>query len=212
MSVRVIVGLGNPGLRYDETRHNAGFRVVDALAREAGGVWREDPRYRAHTAVVTIADRPILLAKPRTYMNASGTTVGEICRYLKLRPEDFCVVYDEIQVPVGGLKVSQGGGPGGHNGVTDIIQRIGAAFVRYRIGVGPEDKPSVPLSDFVLGRFTEAERTLFESSMSHYLDGLRLIVAQGPVLAMNSLNQRSKPSSNTHEPHGNENLPSDDHL
>lgn len=212
MSVRVIVGLGNPGPRYDGTRHNIGFHVVDALAQAGGANWRDEPRYRAHTTTVTLENRPVLLAKPQTYMNASGRAVGEICRYLKLQPAEICVVYDELQLPVGGLKVSLQGGPGGHNGIADLIQRIGPKFVRYRIGIGAGEKSSDSLTDFVLGRFTEVERTTVEANLVRYLDGLRLIIAQGPVLAMNSLNQKPKPPPEPHEPHGNEKLPRDDHL
>lgn len=212
MSVRVIVGLGNPGPRYDGTRHNVGFHVVDALAQAEGATWREDSRYRAHTATVNLNDQPVLLAKPQTFMNASGRAVGEICRFLKLQPAEVCVVYDEYQVPVGELKVSLRGGPGGHNGIGDLIRRIGAKFIRYRIGVGPEEKPAEVLTDFVLGRFTEVERARFEANLDRYLDGLRLLVARGPLLAMNTLNQRSKPSPKQHEPDGNEKLSRDDHL
>lgn len=195
MSVRVIVGLGNPGPRYDETRHNAGFRVVDALAAAEGATWREESRYRAHTASVILRGHPVLLAKPQTFMNESGYTVGELCRYLKLRPAEICVVYDEYQVPVGGLKVSTSGGPGGHNGISSIVGRIGGDFVRYRIGIGPDKKPSMVLSDFVLGAFAESERARFEASFERYLEGLRQLVAEGPLRAMNLLNQRIKPSS-----------------
>jgi PTH1 family peptidyl-tRNA hydrolase len=197
MSVRVIVGLGNPGPRYDKTRHNAGFCVLDALAEAEGVSWREESRYRAHTASVILRGNPVLLAKPQTFMNESGYTVGELCRFLKLRPPEICVVYDEYQVPVGGLKVCASGGPGGHNGISSIVGRIGGDFVRYRIGIGPEEKPSQVLSDFVLGPFNEKERASFEASLAHYLDGLRLLVQEGPLRAMNTLNQRSKPPSTT---------------
>lgn len=200
MSVRVIVGLGNPGPRYDGTRHNAGFRVLDALAASAGATWREDSRYCAHTASVELEGSPLVLAKPLTYMNESGRTVGELCRYLKLKPAEVCVVYDEYQAPVGGLKVGVGGGDGGHNGIASIIQRIGAEFIRYRIGIAPESgrRPDEVLADFVLSAFTESERAVFDEAIDRYVSGLCLLIAKGPLLAMNSLNQRSKPpTSNT---------------
>lgn len=196
MSVRVIVGLGNPGARYDRTRHNVGFRVLDALAQVAGGSWREERRFCAHTATVTFAGASLVLAKPLTFMNESGRTVGELCRFLKLKPAEVCVVFDEIQTPVGGLKVSIGGGSGGHNGVRSIIDRIGGEFVRYRIGIAPlsgKREPEV-LADFVLSPFAEGEQQRFEENLGRYVAGLRQIVAEGPILAMNTLNQRS-PSS-----------------
>jgi len=190
MPVRVIAGLGNPGASYDGTRHNVGFRILDALAASCGATWKREARYCAHTANVVIAGQNILLVKPLTYMNNSGRSLGEVCRYLKLQPEDILVVYDEYQVALGRLKLSIGGGPGGHNGIEDVIRRIGDRFIRFRVGIGPREKPPVPLKDFVLGPFAADEETLVQASLNHILDALRLVVDLGPVLAMNRINQR----------------------
>lgn len=188
--VRVIAGLGNPGTRYDGTRHNIGFAVVDKLAARFQVKWKSESRFCAHTATIDLANGPVLLVKPQTYMNASGKTIGELCRYFRWKPEEFLVAYDEYQLPLGKVKVSVGGGDGGHNGITDIIARVGNAFVRYRIGIAPEVKPRASLTDFVLGKFTGEETTKLASRWDALADGLNLVVEKGPLLAMNQLNQR----------------------
>lgn len=190
MTVRVIAGLGNPGERYDGTRHNAGFAVVDALARSEGVDWRASARSRAHTADVVLAGKPVMLVKPQAYMNLSGQVIGELFRFFKWCPEDLLVVVDEFQIPLGSAKLSIGGGAGGHNGLENLISRIGAGFARYRIGVGPETKPLMDISDFVLGRFTPDELGQFQSALPRFVEGLRIVARSGPLLAMNHLNRK----------------------
>lgn len=190
MTVRVIAGLGNPGERYDGTRHNAGFAVVDALARSEGVDWRASPRSRAHSADVVLAGKPVMLVKPQAYMNLSGQVIGELFRFFKWCPEDLLVVVDEFQIPLGSAKLSIGGGAGGHNGLENLISRIGAGFARYRIGVGPETKPLMDISDFVLGRFTPDELGQFQSALPRFVEGLRIVARSGPLLAMNHLNRK----------------------
>lgn len=197
MSVRVIAGLGNPGTRYDQTRHNVGFDLLNAFAKTCGGTWQDEARFRAHTAVVPIAGQSYLLVKPQTYMNESGWSLGEICRWRKLQPSDFLVIYDEYQIPVGQAKLSVKGGAGGHNGIADILQRLGGSFIRYRIGIGPAEKPLVPLKDFVLGHFTEGERAELERQFPRFLADLQLLLRAGVERAMNQINQR--PSQPKHE-------------
>ncbi len=191
MTVRVIAGLGNPGERYDGTRHNAGFAVVDALAQSEGAVWRASTRFSAHTADVVIAGKPVTLVKPQAYMNRSGQVLGELFRFHKWRPEGLLVAVDEFQIPVGAAKLSIGGSAGGHNGLADIIARIGAGFVRYRIGVGPDTKPLMDIADFVLRPFAPDELERFRSALPQFVEGLRLVVRSGPLLAMNHLNRKT---------------------
>ncbi len=211
MSVRVIVGLGNPGRQYDRTRHNIGFAAVDALAARAGVSWRETGRFCAQTASVVIAGSPVLLAKPQTFMNESGRAVGALCRYHRWAASDVCVVYDEYQIPVGGAKLSIGGSHGGHNGIRDLIAVMDPEFVRYRIGIGPSEKPSASLQDFVLGRFTHAEQEALEAAWPSLLAGLDLLVREGPVQAMNTLNRRNTTQPTKNESHGNEKLSGNSH-
>lgn len=208
MSVRVIVGLGNPGSRYEKTRHNIGFRVVDALAEQAKASWRDNSGFCAHTASIVSDGNPILLAKPQTYMNDSGRSVSSICRQMKLKPAEVCVVYDEIQIPVGEAKLSQGGGAGGHNGIESLIQLMGQAFIRYRIGVGAANRAESTLTDYVLGPFSEEEEACIASNLSRFVDGIRLLLRVGPLLSMNQINQKRKQSSKqSNESDGKQTIP-----
>lgn len=190
MSVRVIAGLGNPGATYDGTRHNIGFTLVDALAQRAGVRWKNESGFCAHTACVEFNGRTVLLCKPQTYMNESGRSIGQLLRFYKWAIADLVVIYDEYQIPLAECKLSLRGSAGGHNGIASILAHCGDGFCRYRIGIGPEQKPPMPLTDFVLGRFTESERQVLSNRLPVLLDGVEHIVRAGPMLAMNHLNQR----------------------
>lgn len=207
MPVRVLIGLGNPGRSYDETRHNIGFAVLDALARESGVCWKEKPKFSAQTTAIVLNGQEILLAKPQTFMNESGRSVGAICRFHRWNPSEVCVAYDEYQLPVGGLKLSVGGSAGGHKGVRSLIAHGFGDVVRYRIGIGPEVKPSVPLADFVLSRFSGEESQAIEEAMPTLLDGLKLLCRLDVAMAMNTLNQRSKPKIKSNDSDSDAQLP-----
>lgn len=207
MSVRVVVGLGNPGRQYDRTRHNIGFSLVDSLAARVGASWKDQARFCAHTTSVVIAGQSILLAKPQTFMNGSGRTVGALCRYHHWAPSEVCVVYDEYQLPVGQWKLSIGRGAGGHNGISDIIAKVAPEFVRFRIGIGPSEKPRERLTDFVLGRFAAEEQEALEAVWPKLLEGIDLLVREGPLRAMNTLNRKPKPKPINNESDGNKELP-----
>ena len=199
MPVRVLVGLGNPGRRYDKTRHNIGFSILDALAEEAKSEWKERPKFCAHTTSINLSGQDITLAKPLTFMNDSGRSVGAICRFHRWDPSEVCVVFDEYTLPVGSLKLTVGGSAGGHNGVRSLIAHGFGEVVRYRIGIGPEEKPSVPLADFVLSCFNDAESKVIEQAMPVFLDGLRLLCRLDVVKAMNALNQKTKTKPKTND-------------
>lgn len=189
-TVRVIAGLGNPGPRYDGTRHNIGFMALDQLAASCGAVWKTESRMCAQATSIVIADKPVLLIKPQTFMNLSGKAVGEVCRYFKWSPKEVLVVVDEVQLPVGRRKLSLQGSDGGHNGLKDIISRFGPQFPRYRLGVGMEDKGQRVLTDVVLGKFSETERKILANCWERVLSEMESIVRLGPELAINSINQR----------------------
>lgn len=195
--MKLIVGLGNPGLQYDKTRHNAGFLVADALAsRHAIG---QIPKSRFHSVTLdaTIGTDKTLLMKPTTYMNLSGKAVGEAVRFFKLEPsEDLIVLVDDIALPVGHIRVRKRGGSGGHNGLSDIDRVLGGDdYVRVRIGVG-----SVPRmmnqADWVLSRFMSEESADLNSAITKAADAVECILDQGVVMAMNRFNEKlSKPEN-----------------
>ncbi len=198
-SVRVIAGLGNPGPRYDGTRHNIGFAAVDRLAAAHAATWKADNRMCAHTASIEIAGHPVLLLKPQTFMNASGKAIGNVCRFYKWSPKAVLVVVDEYQFPLGETKLSLRGSGGGHNGVEDIIRQLGADFPRLRVGIAPAEKSPMGMTDYVLGKFTAAESETLANCWERILREIEMIVHKGPVLAMNTINQRSLKNEPTNQ-------------
>lgn len=198
MAVSVIAGLGNPGPEYSDTRHNVGFQVVDQLAVKCGAEWKLQKKLRAQTAKVDFAGQSIWLVKPDTYMNDSGAAIGAVMRYQKVPVESILVIYDEINLELGRLKLSVRGSAGGHNGVSSCLQHLGDGFVRYRIGIGQNPRRG-ELTNWVLGKFTTEESTLITSRISEFLDGLELVVRQGTTTAMNRINTRIPPPEK-HEP------------
>ena len=190
MSIAVIAGLGNPGQKYRNTRHNIGFDVVDRLADRLGGDWRSEARFEAATATVAVGGRKLLLAKPQTFMNDSGRALGALLRYHKLGAESLLVVYDDLTRDLGRPKLSIRGSSGGHNGIADLLERLGPGFVRYRIGIGAKPVKEMDLADYVLSRFKPSEREIISSRIPDYLDHIRLIIDKGVETAFNIINQR----------------------
>lgn len=149
--IKVVVGLGNPGLNYFYTRHNIGFRVLDELARRQGVQWHAEKNLE--TAQVILNDRSVRLIKPQTFMNSSGDVIPGLQRD-GVKPENILVVHDELELPFGSIKFKVGGSHKGHNGLRSIIERCGADFARLRVGIGrPERREDVP--DYVLKPFSE---------------------------------------------------------
>lgn len=191
MPVSVIYGLGNPGRDYEKTRHNAGFRVVDAFAKKLGIAFSKEAALRGEFAKAKLASSGTLwLGKPQTYMNNSGECVSAHARYHKIDPSGIIVVYDDITLPPGSLKISQGGGDGGHNGIKSIIRHCGNAFIRFRVGIGPKLFREQPLADFVLGKMNEEELKIFETQETHFIYGLELLITQGLSAAQNLINRK----------------------
>ncbi|HLP08961.1 MAG TPA: aminoacyl-tRNA hydrolase [Opitutaceae bacterium] len=196
MSIAVLAGLGNPGEEYADTRHNIGWLVLDALASGSSLTWTRDRNANAMVARWELPSRPaVLLVKPLTYVNESGQSLRRACDYFRHPPTSVAVVYDDLTMPVGRLKISVNGSAGGHNGVQSLIDHLGAGFVRFRIGIGPRTPPQIDLKDFVLGRFPPADRQLIDHQLSHYIKGLELLATRGLEPAMNQLNRRF-PSAN----------------
>ncbi len=192
--VRVIIGLGNPGEEYRKTRHNVGFQALDAIALAHSSPWVWERKFQADTCLVELSGNPVLLVKPRTFVNRSGETAQSLARYYRLEDRRFCVVYDDINLEPGRIKLSVAGSAGGHNGVGDLINRIGTEFFRMRIGIGSKTNKRMDLKDWVLGKIPPSEEKHFKEACTNVHLGLELLVAQGPERAMNQINTKSKAS------------------
>jgi peptidyl-tRNA hydrolase, PTH1 family len=188
--IKVIAGLGNPGKAYAQTRHNIGFMVVDSLVEQLGWKWKKSLRFRGQWCNGTWRDNEMYFIKPHTFMNASGRSLQSILKYLKLAGSHLMCVYDDITLPTGKLKLSIGGGDGGHNGIKDIQRMNGNDFTRFRIGVGQKLHAEMDLKDHVLSRFSPEEETLITAQLEFYRNSIGQIVEKGPVLAMNTINQK----------------------
>ncbi len=192
MSISLVAGLGNPGRAYASTRHNAGWMVVEALAAAEKLSWQHQERFEAETARWDFAPgHTVWLAKPLTFMNESGRAIQKLAAFHKAPPAAITVVYDDLTIDLGLMKVSVKGSAGGHNGIADLLARLGDGFVRYRLGIGPKLPREMDLKDYVLGRFTDEQQQLFNQNLPRFTSGLRLLLAQGPDQAMNQLNRRT---------------------
>lgn len=197
----VIAGLGNPGQKYEKTRHNVGFWLVDALARSHGCSWAKKRDFEAEVATFDRGGRRILLVKPQTYVNLSGRSLGAVCRYFRIdRVSSLVVIYDEINIELGRLKISVKGSAGGHNGLISLIQHLGHEFPRFRVGIGPRHPPGIEMKDFVLGAFSEEQNALLQSKEGEFLEALHLLVDSGPNPAMNRVNQKNRKQDEPNKP------------
>ncbi|HLQ12396.1 MAG TPA: aminoacyl-tRNA hydrolase [Steroidobacteraceae bacterium] len=184
--LKLIAGLGNPGAEYARTRHNAGFWFVDELARTGGAAWRRESRHQAEVARVRIADCDLWLVKPATFMNRSGVAVQSLAGFQRIEPGQILVAHDEIDLLPGVVRIKQGGGHGGHNGVRDVIAHLGPDFWRLRIGVGhPGSKDQV--IDAVLDRATAEEQQLIDAALARAWTALPELLRDGAQKAMNRL-------------------------
>ena len=186
-TIKIIVGLGNPGREYAETRHNVGFMVVDRLAARFGAVWKADKARKAELA----AGPGVLLVKPQTYMNASGESVGPLMRYFKFTPGQVFVVYDDISFPVGAMRLRAGGSAGGHNGMKSLIAHLGTEkFPRLRVGIGvPGQKNMI---GHVLGKFTPEERPLLDETLAKAEEAAFVTLKEGFQTAANRFNVKKE--------------------
>ncbi|MBC7368479.1 MAG: aminoacyl-tRNA hydrolase [Undibacterium sp.] len=192
MSISLVAGLGNPGRDYANTRHNLGWIVIEALARKQGVTWQAKPSFEAEIARWDYAPgRTRWLVKPLTFMNESGRSVAAVARYYKLRAAEIAIVYDDINIEVGLVKVSESGSAGGHNGVASLLEHLGPEFVRFRLGIGPKQPDLMDIRDFVLGKFTTDQSILIQQKLNHTIDGLELLLNRGASFAMNQLNRRN---------------------
>jgi len=187
---RLVAGLGNPGREYDRTRHNVGFLVADALARRAGSTFAHEPKWNADMA--RVGDWTLL--KPMTFMNLSGESVGDFCRFYKLEPSQALVVIDDVALPLGRLRLRGTGSDGGHNGLASVLMHLGTEQVpRLRVGIGSVTKNS--LVGHVLGKFTSEEQAALDEAVDRAADAVEFAQANGFAAAMNRFNPNNDPKN-----------------
>jgi peptidyl-tRNA hydrolase, PTH1 family len=182
--MKLVVGLGNPGMKYVGTRHNAGFQVLFSLLERLGEVPKE--KFKGTFAKCRVGGEVVGLLMPQTYMNRSGESVRLALDFFDVSPEDVIVVHDELDLPLGRVKVKRAGGHGGHNGLRSITSHIGADYIRVRCGIGRP--PNGNVTGFVLGRFSSEEREWSDSLGSDGADAVEAIVRNGVQAAMNVIN------------------------
>ena len=184
----MIVGLGNPGKEYEKTRHNVGFRVTDLVAAELK-TKIDRLKFRALTRMVTYNGMKVLLVQPQTYMNVSGAAVSALATYYKVQPERILVVFDDISLPVGRIRIRKDGSAGGHNGIKSIIQSLGTdKFPRVKVGVGAKPHPDYDLADWVLSKFSAQEEKDLAPAMENAAKAALMVLDQGTEKAASAYN------------------------
>ncbi|MBP5285221.1 MAG: aminoacyl-tRNA hydrolase [Kiritimatiellae bacterium] len=184
--MKVVAGLGNPGAQYANTPHSVGFEVVDAIAEAIGGSWAFKRQFGCLECSGVLGGEKVVLVKPQTYMNLSGDSVAPVVKYRNLQASDLIVVHDDIDIPVGRMRIRKTGSCGGHNGVRSVIARLGTGnFTRLKIGVGRRDGDVVA---HVLGKFAPDDRKTIDAVKAEAVKAVAKIVADGPDIAMNEYN------------------------
>jgi len=184
----MIVGLGNPGKEYDRTRHNVGFRVTELLAGELK-TKIDRLKFKALMRQVTWQGQKLLLVQPQTYMNLSGAAVSALATYYKIKPERIIVIFDDISLPVGKIRVRRDGSAGGHNGMKSIIQSLGTdQFPRVKVGVGAKPHPDYDLADWVLSKFSSQEEKLLAPAVENAMEASLKIITDGVEKAASAYN------------------------
>lgn len=184
----IIVGLGNPSREYQNTRHNIGFDVIDFMAQKAG-ISMDTKKHKAHIGKGVIDGQKVVLAKPQTYMNLSGESVRALIDFYKISIEDqLIVIFDDVSLDVGQIRIRKKGSAGGHNGIKSIIAHLGTTdFMRIKMGVGEKPK-GYDLADYVLGHFSRSERDVMEESIAHCNEAVKVMISDGADKAMNLYN------------------------
>lgn len=203
--MKVIVGLGNPGEKYTHTRHNLGFSVIEKFAKEHGvdDLWNHEEKMKADIVQFQFSgknqtDEKVYLVKPTTYMNRSGLSVGAMSLFYKINSEDIIIVHDELDLPVGTMKIRRGGAAAGNHGVESVIEHLGTdAFWRFRLGIGVSHNHSEVgkqvirnVEDFVLGTFSHEEAGKVRELIKKSVKGLDVFISEGPERAMNQFNTK----------------------
>jgi len=200
--MKLIVGLGNPGRQYQNTRHNAGFMAIDRLARKHA-LSGAKSKFHAGVLEARFGDCKALLMQPMTYMNKSGLAVGEAARFHKLQPSDILILVDDVALPVGTIRLRPKGGTGGHNGLADIERALGSGdFPRLRIGIDPPmiGDQRIPQVDYVLGPFTDDQRQALDPALADAADAAELWACEGIDTAMNRYNVKESSETDKTKP------------
>ena len=185
--MKIIAGLGNPGKKYERTRHNAGFLAVEEIARSLR-VECSQEKHHALLARTVLDSAQVILAKPQTYMNESGRAIGSIIRDTYSQLSELVVIHDDLDLAFGAVRIKDGGGHGGHNGLRSIIEHLGSSeFVRVRIGIG-RPAPGMNVVDYVLSPFLEEERRMLPGVIERAAEAVNILIKDGPVRAMNAIN------------------------
>jgi PTH1 family peptidyl-tRNA hydrolase len=203
--MKLIVGLGNPGDKHAKTRHNLGWTVVDAFLKDfessSQALWQEEKKFQSLIAELDWQPKKsqaekVLLVKPLTYMNGSGVAVSSIAKFYKIKPEDIWIIHDEIDLPLGGMKIRFAGASAGHKGVESVIESLGTdKFWRFRIGIGEQreavhDKKVKPIDNFVLGGFSEGEKGKAREIVKKAVKAVQDALEEGLEKAMNRFNTK----------------------
>lgn len=204
--MHLIVGLGNPGEKYDNTRHNIGFTTLDHLLKKfeplSNSSWDKSTKTKSLVKKLTIKDYPVLFAKPQTYMNNSGLAVNLLLQFYKIEPKDLIIIHDELDLPLGKIQIKFGGGTAGHNGIESILNTIGTdKFIRIRMGISHPHKNTKPLSkikddhtvkDYVVSHFVDGEQKDARTMIKHVERDLPLLLKHGLEKFMSSYNSSLK--------------------
>ena len=184
----LLVCLGNPGDKYENTRHNVGFMVADEVAERRNAPIQK-LKFKALTNILTISGEKVLVMKPTTYMNLSGEAVRQAVDFYKVPPERVLVISDDTALAVGRLRIRKGGSAGGHNGLKSIIQHLGSdQFPRVRVGVGEKPHPDYDMADWVLGKFVGEDKKAIDAAVKRAADAVECLIAEGCDKAMNKFN------------------------
>ncbi|MFH0853975.1 MAG: aminoacyl-tRNA hydrolase [bacterium] len=189
--MRLIAGLGNPGIKYNLTRHNTGFFVIEELAKIYNLNFKNEPKFQSYTTEAKIDNKKIIFSMPLTYMNNSGMSVSRLAKFYKISFENIIVIHDDIDLPFGKIRISFGASSGGHNGVESIIRDLGTKdFIRLRIGIGNEISQSrkILVEKFVLQKFLDNEKKLFSAELPRYVETINFILKNGYKKAMEKFN------------------------
>lgn len=178
---RLIAGLGNPGREYEETRHNAGFMIMDRLAQRAGIPFRNEPKW---DAAVAAADG-VILCKPQSFMNVSGEPLAAVGRFYKIPAEQMLAIFDDVALPLGKIRIRESGSAGGHNGMKSILQHVGD-IPRLRVGIGAAD--GQPMIQHVLSKFSKEEKPLLQEAIERAVQAVDCLCREGIAAAMNQFN------------------------
>lgn len=187
--MKIVIGLGNPTNKYENTRHNVGFKVLDELADKIGSNFSSENKFKAHILKGIIKSEQVLLVKPQTFMNLSGEAVALIMGYFKVNINNIIVVYDDLSLDMGTLRFRANGSDGGHNGIKSIINSLGGNknFVRLKVGIGPQP-PYMPAEKFVLGEFTSQEQELLKDVVKASANAVECFLTKGISEAQNKFN------------------------